>query len=358
MKKYVYLVSIAFLTGCTLVPGMHMSAPSSNVPGVKVIPITAETLRVQAINRAAYHKTDIQPVFAAYNRLEEYQYRIGPHDVLSVTVWEHPELTIPAGEFRSPEAVGHLVAEDGTIFFPYAGTVHVAGKTQPEVRRMLADGISGVIENPQVDVKVVSFRSQRAYVSGEVAKPGPQPVTDVPLTITEAIGFSGDFTPDADLANAVLTRNGVATKVDLLALYDRGDMRQNILLQDGDILHIPDRNTQKVFVMGEVVRPMSVVMHKRGITLTEALGEAGGVNPGTAAPEHVFVIRGNDDLSEVYHLDAESPDALILGDQFRLMPHDVVYVEATDFTRWDRLIQQLVATSTVVRNFGRITGPQ
>lgn len=357
MKKYVYLVSIAFLTGCTLVPGMHMSAPSSNMPGVKVIPITADSLRTQAASRSSY-KADAQSNLARQTSQDEYQYRIGPHDVLSVTVWEHPELTIPAGEFRSPEAVGNLVAADGTIFFPYAGTVHVAGKTAAEVRGMLSEGIASVIENPQVDVKVVAFRSQKAYVSGEVIKPGPQPITDVPLTIAEAVGLAGDFTPDADLANTVLTRKGEASRIDLLALYDKGDMRQNILLKNGDILHIPDRNSQKVFVMGEVLKPMSVVMHKRGITLTEALGEAGGVNPGTAAPEHVFVIRGNGDISEVYHLDAESPDALILGDQFRLMPHDVVYVEATDFTRWDRLIQQLVATSTVVRNFGRITGTQ
>ncbi len=322
------------------------------IPELKTPPTPADSIRAQIDNGAE------QPNPAKLVSKKPYQYLIGPHDVLSVTVWEHPELTLPAGEFRSAEAVGHLVAEDGTIFFPYAGTINVAGKSATEIRNMLTKGLSDVIEDPQVDVKVVSFRSQKAYISGEVVKPGAQAITDVPLTVAEAIGLAGDCTPEADLANAVLTRNGKVTQVNLLAMYDKGDIRQNILLKNGDILHIPDRNTQKVFVMGEVAKPLSIVINKRGISLTEALSDAGGVNPATSDPEHIFVIRGDGGKSEVFVLAADSPDALILGDKFQLKPHDVVYVEATDGTRWSRTVDQLVSTSTVVRNFGRIVGSQ
>ncbi len=359
MIKNLIIVSISFLTGCTIVPGMHMStAFPPAVPGVKMIPITADTLRDQGINESG--GVPVQSNLGGHGHASDnvYQYRIGPRDVLAVTVWEHPELTLPAGEFRQAEVAGHLVAEDGTIFFPYAGTVDVAAKTAAEVRNILTQGIAHVIQDPQVDVKVVAFRSQKAYVSGEVTKPGPQPITDVPLTVAEAIALAGGLTLDADLANAVLTRDGKVNKIDLLAIYDKGDVQQNILLKNGDILQIPDRNTQKVFVMGEVVKPMSIVMNKRGITLTEAISDAGGVNPMTSNPAKIFVIRGNEEESEVYYLDADSPVALILGDQFRLESRDVVYVETTDATRWNRIIEQLVVTSTVVRNFGRVTGAQ
>ncbi|MFZ2403657.1 MAG: polysaccharide export protein [Methylobacter sp.] len=352
MKTFFYIACFSLIAGCSVVPGMHMYTYTPSVPGVTITPITAESVRAQIV------KEPEQSSLAKPVDEKPYQYIIGPHDVLSVTVWEHPELTLPAGEFRAAETVGHLVAEDGTVFFPYAGTIKVAGKTAGEIRTLLTKGLSTVIEDPQVDVKVAVFRSQKAYVSGEVVKPGAQPITDVPLTVTEAIGLAGDLTPEADLANAVLTHNGEASKINLLSIYDKGDVRKNILLQNGDILHIPDRNSQKVFVMGEVAKPSSIVIHKRGITLTEALSDAGGINPATSDPEHIFVVRADGDKSEVFVLAAESPDALILGDQFRLKPHDVVYVEATDGTRWSRTIDQLVSTSTVVRNFGRIVGAQ
>lgn len=354
MKKYIHIVSLLVLSGCSIVPGMHVSSMSTSMPDFRIIPITPQSIRA----RVAAVPPEMQRAGQDATNGKEYQYRIGPHDVLSVTVWDHPEITIPAGEYRTPEAGGYLVAEDGTMFFPYVGTLQVAGKSIDEVRKMLIKGISKIIESPQIDVKVVAYRSQKVFVSGQVFKPGPLPITDVPLTITEAVGLAGNFTPEADLSNAVLTRKGQNTKIDLMALYGKGEIRQNLQLSDGDMLYIPDRRNMKVYVMGEVTKPMSVQMNLHGLSLTEALGEAGGVNPETSDPQHIFVVRAVGDKAEIYHLDAESPDALVLGDQFKLQPMDVVFVEATDSTRYDRTITKLYTTSQIVRNFGRITGSQ
>ncbi|RMG91598.1 MAG: sugar transporter [Zetaproteobacteria bacterium] len=293
-----------------------------------------------------------------------YVYRVGPQDVLQVTVWDHPELTTPAGQFRTAAETGNLVRQDGTIFYPYIGVVHVAGKTLEEIRQILAEKLSRYIEKPQVDVRVAAYRSQKVYVTGEVVKPGVLPVTDAPLHVLDAIQaaggvrLTGQTATEADLEHVRLTRDGRVYTINVLAMLLGGDLSSNVLLRDGDVLHVPDNFTNKVFVMGEVKTPAALLIHNGRLTLAEALSEAGGVNMETADAGQVYVIRGGelavntDDKVEIakafkpmiYHLDASSPDALILADQFRLKPHDVVFVSAAPIVRWGRVLNQLQGT--------------
>ena len=123
--------------------------------------------------------------------------RLGPGDIIIVIVWDHPEITIPAGSYRSAEQSGTLVADDGTIFFPYAGVFKVAGMTPREVRDVLAKRLAKVIENVQLDVRIVAFRSKRVYVVGEVSKPGLLAIDDIRMTLVEAINRAGGITEHA-----------------------------------------------------------------------------------------------------------------------------------------------------------------
>lgn len=340
IRRIVLLSAVGVLSGCSLAPGMYIDEERDT--GFSIIPITAEVTVEQARRQ---ERTAAAREPAALRRdLADYKYRVGPRDVLTVTVWDHPELTIPAGEFRSAEAAGHVVNHDGTIFFPYVGVMQVAGKTIDQIRVQLAKRLAVYIKNPQLDVRVAAFRSQKVHVIGEVKTPSILPVTDIPLTALQAINMVGGVTPEADLQRVSVTRNGSVESLDVRALYDQGDVSQNLLLQDGDVLHVPDRSGNQVFVLGEVSKPASYLMHKGRMTLAEVLGEAQGFDKLTADPSRIYVIRGRAGQPSIYRLNAASPDALLLATHFPLQPQDVVFVSSTEISRWNRVMLQILPT--------------
>lgn len=351
-------VLVTMLSGCS-VPGSHLSVQPqerSDNEGqdterqVNVYPLTAS--RVSGFKTPEF-VSQTNPALDA--EVNQYEYRIGVGDILNITIWDHPELTIPAGSYRSSEEAGNWVHTDGTIFYPYIGLVPVAGKTVTEVRSDMANKLDDYIESPQVDVNVASFRSQKAYITGEVNRPGQQPITNVPLTVLDAVNAAGGLSENADWRNVSLTRNGQEQSLSLYRLMHRGDLTQNRLLLPGDIIHVPRNDNQKVFVMGEVSNPQLLKIDRAGMSLTEALSSVGGINELSADATGVFVIRSSEaqeSMADIFQLDIKDAAALVIGTEFDLQPYDIVYVTASPISRWNRVIAQLLPT---INGFNNLT---
>jgi len=356
MKRIVFVAGLLLitstlysLTGCAWAPGhrltgddlgktpMDQTVKKSEIP---LIPITAELIAKQQTERltrtASVPASSSEPVIDGL-------YIIGSGDILTVTVWDHPELTIPAGEFRSPELAGNLVDFRGNIFYPYVGEIKVAGLTVAEVRALLAEKLSRYIRNPQVDLRVAAFRSKKIVVTGEVENPNIIALTDRPLTLLEAINLAGGPTKLADLREVKLSRGGDVSRIDLLAFYRKGNPAP-LVLQSGDQIYVPDNRDNTVYVLGEVRKSMAVPMIHRHLTLADALSQSGGISEENADAGQILVFRAEAGHAKAYRLDANSADALILATAFNLQKHDVVYVAPTGLTIWNRIVGKILPT--------------
>ena len=300
--------------------------------------------------------------------LSKWDYKIGQDDILGVTVWDHPELSTsaptsaPESTVGAPplpqvagaaasDTVGRRVGSDGSVFFPTLGRVKVAGLTVEQAREKFVSMLAKNVRDPQVDLRVVAYRSQRIQMTGEVKYPGTMAVTDTPLTLIDAIARAGGETPTADLSHVHLTRHGETVTVDAQSVLEHGRMRENTLLEAGDVVNIPDRSQQRVFTLGEVNKPGIVLIPRAGLTLADALATVQSIDVAGADPRQIYVIRGGPENLQkptVFRLDMTQIDSLLLQTQFQLQPLDVVYVGTSGAVRFNRILAQITpAISTL-----------
>ena len=353
-KTLIVSLSLLILSGCSMIPGSHMegidvdsetSTLEQDLSSINISVIDSSLIAQLKESQQAYAQANkTTPIIT-----EGYDYVLGVGDVLSIGVWDHPELTIPAAVQRTAEFDGFRIQADGTITYAYAANLPAAGKTIRQLHDLLVKKLSQVIEKPQIDLKVVGFKSQRAYVTGEVKRPGVLPISELPLTLIDAINLAGGLSERADWNTVNFTSNNVTETIKLDDFYTKGDITQNRLLKDGDIIHVNRTDNQKVFVLGDVSKAGSIEITRYGLSLAEALSDVGGLDEETANANGIFVLRKrpiNDEgvIADVYQLHAQNVVALVLADQFKLQPRDIVYVTTAPVARWNRLISQFIPT--------------
>ncbi|MEJ2801457.1 polysaccharide biosynthesis/export family protein [Comamonadaceae bacterium PP-2] len=326
----------------------NFSAPPKNV----IIQITPEVIKtINSLQNEAIPAN----VSALFSTPEAYT--IGPGDVVGIVVYDHPELMPSSGAVITQQAdptgistaPGLIVNAAGEIVYPYIGRIKVSGLTEVEATELISKKLSNVIQTPQVTLRIQSFRSRRAYVEGQVATPGIQLFTDRPMTLIEAINRAGGITSDGDRSNIALIRNGIIVRIDIAALQEKQIDLNQIILRNGDIIQVRNRDERKIYVMGETLRASSILMRDGQLSLGQALGESGGVNLSTSDPGQIYVIRRlPDNTPTIFHLDAKNPAMLAIADGFNLHARDVVYIDPVPLVRWNRIISLILPSASVL----------
>lgn len=292
-------------------------------------------------------------------------YRIGAGDILQILVFGQQELNNPTGSNSNSGAQGQLVSADGMVYFPYAGDMKAAGLTLRQLRQKITQKISSYIREPQVDVRVLEYRSQRVYISGDIRKPCTVPISDVALTVLQALDQCDTFARSrggeegggVGVQNVVLIRDGVSTPLDLNQVYATG---RPVPLQSGDRLLIDD-SASRVFMVGEFTQQIALPYSTGGMALSDAIADAGGVSLGTADTSAIYVVRGFVDSQpapdgglntvlrpKVYKLDASSVGGLLLANQFQLQPRDVVFAAPASLVNFNRALAQLTPSLDIL----------
>jgi polysaccharide export outer membrane protein len=248
-------------------------------------------------------------------------YVVGPNDVLTITVYNQPQLS---GKF--------VVEADGTFAYPLLGRVAAGGLSiravEDKVRQGLADGF---LKDPQITATVDQYRSQQIFVMGEVKQPGPLQFTGS-MTLIEALARAGSVTEragtealivhsdaggaavPAPIASANTTR-GDAIRIDLQKLQS-GTLAQNLALRPGDTIFVP--RAQTVFVSGNVRMPGEYVI-RVGMTVRQALALAGGVTD-RGSTRRVQIIRLVDGKETTISGDlqktVEPGDTIVVNERF------------------------------------------
>lgn len=339
------LILTALLAGCT---EGHVDFPI-NEAAQDSLPESVTVIRLSSANIASYAKPDVVPASQSVPDPQVWNYKVGVGDILSIDVFDHPELTLPAGPQRSAAESGFRVQADGTFFYPFVGQVKASGRAPEQIREDLRTRLAQYIPDPQLEVRVAAFNSQAIVVTGEVGAPNRQPLTTVPLTILEAINAAGGFSETSDPARVTLQRRGKIYNINLERFLSGDLLRNNPILRSGDVVSVPRREIAEAYLLGQVVKPATIDLSRDTVTLTQSLTRQGGLQELRADARGVFVFRKNGTGINVFQLDMSSPTGLVLGTEFLLAPDDVVYVTRSPMGKWNDTITRLLPSISVAR---------
>jgi len=350
--------------GCTPLPRQgplksEMFAANTRLPEVALVEMSSDVAALLEASRPA----TLQGTFGDYRPPREQ--RIGIGDGVQITLWEaaagglfsSPVVDRVSAGTRSAVIPEQVVARDGAITVPFGGRVEVAGRTPPEVERVIVERLSDKAIDPQALVSVVHNVSNTVSVIRDGGQAARVPLSVRGDRLLEVLAGSGGGGQLGNSDTSVqITRDGRTMRVPMAAVM--ADPRENIFLQPGDVVTLlrdPQTFTSSGALASNGVIPFDVPV----LSLGQAVAKAGGLIDDRADPTAVFVVRFEDPavasridaaagvaplaggVPSIYHINLRDPAALFLAQRFPMRNRDILYVANAEYNDVQKVLNML-----------------
>ncbi|MGA7807975.1 polysaccharide biosynthesis/export family protein [Bradyrhizobium sp.] len=302
---------------------------------------------------------------------------VGVGDVLNISIFE----AAPGGLFTPATAAGarpgnfvdlpaQAVDQKGSIYVPYAGEIPAAARTLPDIQQAIVARLRNRAIEPQVVVSLNQQHSSVVSVLGDVNTPGVLALNSVGERLLALIARAGGPKFEAIESYVTLQRDGKRVRVLLSRVVH--DPRENIFIRPNDVIFLTHESptftalgalNQNVFGFNSEI-PFDV----ETLTLSQAIGKAGGLNDNQSDPAEVFVYRYEDRhflerlgvdttkftydrIPTIYHVNLRDPSGYLLASGFQMRTKDVMYVanaRVVDYYKLLTLINNTAATTSNV----------
>jgi len=279
------------------------------------------------------------------------EYTIGPGDVLEISVYELQEA-------EKWETMVARVSQDGRVRLPLVGSVEVADRTADEAALEIADGLKqGYLRDPQVAVFVKEYLSRLVSVVGAVERPGVYELRRSEASVLAVLAKAGGLTEDAGGALTVVRaprgQEGLVEReepavvhVDLRALIEDGDLAQNVLVRDGDVVNVVGKQKVFFYVFGYVQRPGAYEFKSEEVGVLEAVAMAGGLDGKLGVAENCKIVRRAPKTDETQTISVNL-EAVQRGEKpnVALQPEDTIIIESSFGRRFFVVLGDIVNVS-------------
>jgi polysaccharide biosynthesis/export protein len=315
----------------------------------------------------------------SFEETAKLSYLVGTGDTLEMSVWEAPPAMLfggSAAETRSGSSTARItsfpeqmVNSDGAVNMPFAGQIPAAGRTPQQIEAEVVRRLQGKANQPQVLVRVIRNASSNVTVVGEVVSSTRMPLTARGERLLDALAAAGGVRQPVNKMTLQITRGSrvQALPLDLIIR----DPRQNIFLMAGDVvtaLHQPLSFT----VLGATGKNEELNFEAQGITLTQALARAGGLQDARADARGVFVFRLEEagaldwpgkvattpdgKVPVIYQVDLKDPASFFVAQSFLINNRDLLYVSnapAAELQKFLNIVTSIAAPILGVINVTR-----
>ncbi|MEM6309857.1 MAG: polysaccharide biosynthesis/export family protein [Pseudomonadota bacterium] len=283
---------------------------------------------------------------------------ISAGDTLGVSVWENVDEPL-LGPQGAPVATLEEIQVDGSgfIFIPYAGRIRASGNSPEALRRIITSKLEEQTPDPQVQVRRLAGDGSTVTLLGSVGGQGVFPIERPTRTLAAMLARAGGVTISPEIAQVTVTRGNQQGQIWFEDLYD--NPRLDIALRPGDRILV-EEDSRSFTALGATGGQAQVPFNRQNLSALEAIAQVGGLNPRSADPTGVFVLRneapeiahqvlGRQDLigaqRMVYVMDLTQPNGMFMARDFVIRDGDTLYVTEAPFTQFNKALSAFLGTA-------------